>query len=457
MSALGDYVHLLGRNYQKYGVSHKDSIKRSYNYQTARNFLNKKLEQVKPVKEETIQTLSRRLQANTDDKMTQAQLDWKSNQQKLIDAIYTLLYEQSKKVTGIKKQYDIARGQAYSKVKGKKQAIRISSTSQWASSLDHKDLMKKRVKAQNLYRDIMQLINKINSTQGMQSEKDLQKLIQKYEQYAHITPNGEVKPTLAQIQEAIGESRYNGVAGQIGGAFGEMFVAACDDTAGRMAQNEFYNFLRQSAIGNKRSEILIEKDNIYGQSKDFLNTSQTDDGFYSLGRTQDKVDVQIKVNDEDVFANVKSYTVKNGTPNYVPHLQEVGLLSTLVYLNNQLENFGNHWLNLHAAHEDINFGSFEADEIVQKEIAFEALVSGNPLKVNIQNANTFVYINRATGDVFVRSVSDLLLHEFQRFSMNKNIASIHLKNIWHSTWEQRIYDILNQVHQIKISVSLRLR
>jgi hypothetical protein len=41
--------------------------------------------------------------------------------------------------------------------------------------------------------------------------------------------------------------------------------------------------------------------------------------------------------------------------------------------------------------------------------------------------------------------------------MNKNIASIHLKNIWYSTYEQRISDILNQVHQIKISVGLRLQ
>jgi hypothetical protein len=99
-------------------------------------------------------------------------------------------------------------------------------------------------------------------------------------------------------------------------------------------------------------------------------------------------------------------------PNYSPHLQDVGLLSTLVYLNNYLEDFGNHWLNLHAIHVDMNFARPDADEIVQKEIAFEALVSGNPLKTNMQNANAFIYINRATGTVFVKSVSDLLLNEF---------------------------------------------
>jgi hypothetical protein len=69
MSALGDYIHLLGRNYDKYGVSHKGDIKKEYKYPTARDFLNERLKSIKPIKKDAIEILSNRLQVNTNSKM----------------------------------------------------------------------------------------------------------------------------------------------------------------------------------------------------------------------------------------------------------------------------------------------------------------------------------------------------------------------------------------------------
>jgi hypothetical protein len=94
-------------------------------------------------------------------------------------------------------------------------------------------------------------------------------------------------------------------------------------------------------------------------------------------------------------------------------LQDVDLYPTLIFLNSQiagLENFGNHWLNMHSAYKIAGSirtyddpGKENLDEILKKEVAYEALCSGNPFKTGVDSANVFVHINRATGKVYVKS------------------------------------------------------
>ena len=67
-----------------------------------------------------------------------------------------------------------------------------------------------------------------------------------------------------------------------------------------------------------------------------------------------------------------------------------------------------------------------------------------------------MYIDRAKGYVFVEKTSDLLLNHFDRFTM-RSVEDITLKNrrvpLKHGI-QDRIEDILNQVHKINIAVSL---
>ena len=99
----------------------------------------------------------------------------------------------------------------------------------------------------------------------------------------------------------------------------------------------------------------------------------------------------------------------------------------------------------------------EADNIVSKEIAYEALASGSPFKQS-NPANVFVYIDRAKGYVFVEKTSDLLLNHFDRFIM-RSVEDIILKNRrvpLKNGIQDRIEDILRQVHKINIAVSLNI-
>ena len=144
---------------------------------------------------------------------------------------------------------------------------------------------------------------------------------------------------------------------------------------------------------------------------------------------------------------------------------QVSLLSSLIYLNSEnegLSDFGNHWLNMHAG--QLKGKHVSADKILEKEIAFEALVSGNPLKRNVKNANVFVYMERSTGKVIVKPVDKILLDNFGLFSINPKVSNILFENNWVGkngersslNANKRISILLAQVHQRHFNVSLRI-
>ena len=69
MSALGDYIHLYAKNYDRYGTANPTEnehvSKISYDYINSKVFINQRLAFVKPISDETISILQQRLQANT--------------------------------------------------------------------------------------------------------------------------------------------------------------------------------------------------------------------------------------------------------------------------------------------------------------------------------------------------------------------------------------------------------
>ena len=99
----------------------------------------------------------------------------------------------------------------------------------------------------------------------------------------------------------------------------------------------------------------------------------------------------------------------------------------------------------------------EADAIVDKEVAYEALIGGSPFK-NVEPANLFIYIERAKGYVFIERTTDLMLQHFERFNM-KSVGDIMLQNRKVQAKygsAERIASILSQLHKINIAVSLNI-
>lgn len=460
MSALGDYIHLKITNYRKYGVANEtdgnaDVAPMFYNYCDNKTFIKERLNQVSEISDEAVNILRARLKANTPDGLTKEEQSWGRDQQQLINYIYELLYTQVNNINkGASSLMATTSGSGKYFDKNTKQLKTLSTTSQWASGYSHSQLMQLRNQKQKQLKEIKRLINEINKGKQPQSDVNLKKLTKLYTEFTDIIPNKNFN-TVAEIEKAIAAFRYTGTIQQVAGRFGEQLVAACDDAAGNMGKKELVNFLQTAVQGDSRTEITFDKDLIAPGKATFLRTLDESGNEYYLGTTQDKTDVHIHIKDEDIFASVKDYAAEPGSFKN-PHLQNVNLLQSLVFLNSYLDNFGNHWLNMHALKGSGGWSNQkDADDIVSKEIAYEALASGSPFKQS-NPANVFVYIDRAKGYVFVEKTSDLLLNHFDRFTM-RSVEDITLKNrrvpLKHGI-QDRIEDILNQVHKINIAVSL---
>lgn len=465
MSALGEYVHLYYKNYKKYGVTKKDPDGKGVpNY--SMDVINRRIkDNTSKVKKGTLTILEKRLKANSSSKKNKATKDWKIQQQKLIDEIYSLLYERVSNVKGVTRLREVAAGGAWSTEKETGKRIQLSTSQNWASSLSHQELMTRHYQAQSIDKKIQSLINQINKEKQPQSEQNLQALIRLYEQYTHLSEDSLENPTIERIQEAIKEKRYQNMANAIGGKFGEMLVAICDDTARNLAEGQVAKFLENTLKGQQKTYIAFDKDLLITREKEgrtqFLNTSSKDGTKYTLGSTQNKVDVQISIQDEEILASVKTSVTREGF-SARPDLQDINLFSTLVFLNNyeSYVDFGNHWLNMHALNPDeekrYRPGKKKLDEIVKKEVAFEAFSSGNPLKQGVKSANVFVFINRETGNVYVKNIQDILKNNMNQIGGLDNISNIYLENRKQTRIYDRIYNILNQLHQQKISVAYNI-
>lgn len=450
MSALGQYIHLYYKNYQKYGVTRQDeSGANSANYSISlldSRIKNASINGNQNTIDSTIKTLQQRLKLNSSQQISKDKNEWYSYyQQKYINEIYKVLYERAADINAVKGAFG-ARGNAQG-----------GYGPAWKTDSSYRDLLNRRKRALALLSQIQALITKINTGEQPQSGADLNLLINLFEQYTHLPINFSVtEASISQIEKALGESIYKGAAANIRGYFGEMLVAACDDKIESIA-NEDANLFMQNAIkGQNRTKILIDKSNLVlkqDRSKHFLNTSSEDGTKYMLGMTQDKVDVQINVNDQHIFASVKNYSSIPGKK--VDVQKELNLFSTITFLNGYAENFGNHWLNLHTAHPGKNKATkSNLDDIVKKEVAIEAFSTGNPFK-DAQAANVFVAIDSTTGKVFVANIADIINKNSHLIGGLSKIDSIVLPNRKATSVRDRIYNVLNDLHKQKIRVTYK--
>lgn len=447
MSALGDYIHLYTSHYLDHGTKRKTgSNEPNYSMDIINNRITTN---VKPINLSAISELERKLKLNSDLKENQELTKAEEQRQRLIDICYQLLYERSQRIDGIKRVAKVAKGGEIFSKGGKKIALGDQT---WAAHMTHAQLKQLSEKANAIYREIQKLINKINNTYGPYSYDDFTKLVSLFNEYTHLAKDPD-SSTMGEILRALKVYRYKGAVNEISGNFGEMMVAICDDACNDLAEEQVKKVITEAIVGQQRTAIRFNK-NLISTGYNFMGTNPDDQNQYSLGSTQNKVDVRIKINDENVYASVK--TSQDVSKNPRPKLQEVNLLVSLTFLNSYpgLEDFGNHWLNMHVMHMSHNKQK-TLDEILKKEIAYEALSSGNPFKQNVESANVFVYINRANGKVYVQSVQKLL-DDMDRIGGLKEIPQLHFKNERQDETWQRINDILAQVHATKLQVAMNI-
>lgn len=459
MSALGEYIHLYYSHYRDYGVARINESPKIANYSL--NVINRRINnEVPDIKKETITELQRRLKLNSQSNLEKGKSEQAKMQQKLLDQVYILLYERLQKIQDMERLREKAGGNFWS-VDKEGSKFHTLRESHWASSLSTDELKKRRDQAKNLYQKIQKLIIEINGQTAQQSLNKLFELEKLYEQYTHLSYDSD-DHSLVAIQKAITQHRYNNTKQQISGDFGEMLLATLGDKIFKQANQTVAQAIEESVKGQQRTEILIDKSLISDNRGDQIFKQTSKDGtYYYMKPTQNKVDVQIQIADDNILASMKTYS-GTGSHSFRPDLQEVNLFYSILFLNsyNELKDIGNHWLNLHATHPGKAFdtvNSNQIDDIIKREVAFEALSSGNPFKQGINNANVFVYINRDTGQIYIKSIKDILFNDFSKIGGLDRISKIRLQNRRTDKIEDRITNVLNQLHQQKISVALNIK
>lgn len=443
--ALGDYIHLHRKNYEQYGTFRAGEG--SDSYQIYNDFLKKRTENLTTISPDTINTLRKRIANDAKAKNERSIIEQDQYNQRLEQ-----VYEYIRQFTSTELMNTFQTGQGYKR--GLSNQF-ISSNNIVKGTITPKQLDNKI----NLLKEIREMIKNFNSGKLFATEENIKELNNKYEQLDIGVPlDPSIESPIGRIQKAIDGYSFDQILSSVAGRFGEELVFSARDTALGIAGKSLQTAIKQEGVvGEEKTKITINEGLFVTDMSKVFKSADKNNNQYIIKETQDKVDVQIIVNREDVFASVKDYFDTSSKP--VTLQSELSVLYSLAFLNDYLSEFGNHWINLHAlGFQDKN--KENADAVLKQELAYEALVSGNPFKQGAIPANTFIVIDRASGKVFIENTKDILLDvkKFNRIHFEDNkIDNLNLrkKNKKASSFEERIIKILSYLHQTKIHVGYR--
>lgn len=441
---LGDYIHLHYTHYKDCGTYRLGEGKKD-KYQIYENFLKDRTKDLTTISDETISMLRKRI---ANDAKTKAE---RGIEQKQYDERLEQVYQYIQQFTSDKLIQSFQFGQNQ---KGFKNQFVSKNYEKGTITPDQlKDKVEK-------LREIRDMIKELNSGKISATENNIKKLNNKYNELDIGIPlDASISSPIERIQKAIDGYSFDQIYSSVSGRFGEELVFSVRDTAFGIVNDNLQTAINQEAVvGMEKTKISLNQDlfAVKDMTKKIFKSADKNNNQYIINETQDKVDVQIIVNREDVFSSVKDYFDTSGK-NRVTLQQDMNLLYSLTFLNSYREEFGNHWINLHTVAEK-NKNRKNADKVLKQELAYEALVSGNPFKSGATPANTFIVIDRATGKVIIENTQDILLHKFDQIRMDDNqIYNLNLQkqNKKASNFEERITRILSYLHQIKLHVSYK--
>lgn len=414
-SALGEYVHYATENYIKYGVARFRKTPDLFNLKES-NFLQNRTKGIKTVTQSTLDELETRLKENAAESIVKDEHKTRLSYQNKIDLIYQYFAER----TSEKVLSSFIESQADSPLK---------PTDSIIESLYGTTLTEQRLEdCQLILRQINRKISRINKKGFLKDgEKQISELVRLYRSAAPITGRLEIgkdatpQSILGQIQEGMNRALLISSYTELIGYFGEYWVATAADQVQNLTKNEAIKAIQNYVIGDKGHPFTLEKGQLAQDITKYIQKEGKKKNIYRTRFSKDKVDVEIVINSEDILANVKTYY----DASQITLQDSVSLMDTLVALENY-DKFGTHWLNMHAGQLRGDYTT--GDSILEKEIGYEALVIGNPLKQNVKEANVFVYINRHKGEVQVYNTSDLLISQFKKFRINPKLSSIVFDN-----------------------------
>lgn len=240
------------------------------------------------------------------------------------------------------------------------------------------------------------------------------------------------------------------------GIVGETVTQICRDRGYNLALETVYKEIKNDIKGSNVSTFQIIKSQVSSAvAKEYSKI--TKDNIYKVKSSQNKVDVSITVNKTPLNISVKNYSSSSNNKITVG-LQDANFFTSLV---TTVDDFANHWLNLHVANRKPFSINRDVEEALGDHIKYEALVSGNLLKQNVSLTDTFLAMDSNKGLVYAVSTKDILKGTAKGssiyFSNKSDFENWRIKNDKESTWARRIAKILVQLRQSLIHVMMNVQ
>lgn len=452
MSALGEYVHLHAENYLKYGTNRihagvaSDSAASAYQQQLQRN--RQRLERLAAQSSAIAPNLK-----ILETYITNEARDEELREERALNRYYSRNFQNAEQ-----RIVDFFTNAVPATIEGR-------TIKRRNPEIKEPDIYKAMQVRRRIYEQINRMIKLFNQGKTA-SPQSINNLIQNFDDFFSLVKREDIKEvyiksdlnsknTLVKLKELLRKFNLNAAIAEANGIWGEKVVALAGQKLQQQVNNSIEQSLNSLIVGDARTSFSLDK-SMFGEDVGSILEKKYNNIYRAIA-TQDKVDVNIQLDDGDINASVKAYTPRDGM--IKPHLQDVSLMYQLLSTQN---NFANHWLNcqcLYNQNMSINRTRTELDAVLLEQMKYEALVHGNMLKQNVTESNVFVAIDVIQGRVYVKTAYDILTDN-NAFELSQTMNDLMLYE--YNTFEQqgvayRIANIIQGLRQKQIGFSLSIQ
>ena len=452
MSALGEYVHLHAENYLKYGTNRisagvaSDSAAAAYQQQLQRN--RQRLERL-AAQSSAIASNLKILETYIANEAKDEEL----REQRILDRYYSRNFQNAEQ-----RIINFFTSAVPANIEGRT----IKRRSQ---EIKEPDIHKAMQVRKRIYDQINSMIKLFNQGKTASPQR-INNLIQNFDDFFSLVNREDIKEvyiksdfnsknTLIKLKELLRKFNLNAAIAEANGIWGEKVVALAGQKLQQQVNNSIEQSLNSLIVGDARTSFSLDK-SMFGEDVGSILEKKYNNIYRAIA-TQDKVDVNIQLDDGDINASVKAYTPRDGI--IKPHLQDVSLMYQLLSTQN---NFANHWLNCQCLYNQnmfINKTREELDAALLEQMKYEALVHGNMLKQNVTESNVFIAIDVIQGQVYMKTAYDILTDN-NAFELSQTMND--LMSYEYNTYEEqgvayRIANIIQGLRQKQIGFSLSIQ
>lgn len=476
MSAIGDYVHFTSQGYYTYGAS-KNTKNHSYNKKFIENLGNNlKQPQVTTLKEleDAINAIKNGSQKNT----------YTANISKVQELVKKQLIESFTDTINSVNLNNMT-------VDTDTPSLQLSPAKRYLNKNTHKlefDLKKITQKINQIEEEIIKspvlgkttmpnsnvtLFNKVEELKNLYKEiytktaKEIANLGYEYDGIPTQLSSSKINQLRKEINSVIDEFFAFLPVPVMEGKLWENVIKVAGYVAQGKGINEIQNILQQQNQGDKSVNIKFDKNNFIQSPKvkETINDVLQIDTQGEITRNKSKVDISLywEKAGENINISAKNVTLHE---NY-GWISVVSDSPLLVMVAGVDANFINHYLNYYTLHNRKQEQIKDEINIYQdmKKVLFYEAITGDNFSNNIDIANVFALNDKTSGNIKLYYMGDLVkkilnvVDDATNISVkmnNVNIKDYYFHNEWQETLDQRIANLIIQLHQAKVSVKFNI-